>query len=603
MASASRTSPSPSTQSPSNTDTPASKRPAPEEEVQFVSSKPVKKRRTSLPNGPKPAASQQPDTTEVKGHKDPVMDQIHDASAPSNHERPSIPSSEAPMTPAIVTQGTLTPGMECFTFPQAQYPATTLPPHNSPVLSPKQLPLEASGSYSANIPMQQTMDIISFPDLFNPADFEGLGNPWELANWVPQPALMTPEAALNHRMLNPPSHLQPDAQALGPPSDYPMTLPSSMSSSQFCLSQTSLTDPSTSNVQQPQMSQDIQSIPPRETSPREEKEKTPPAPLNDAKPETPETPAPVALKGPATSEARKEIPLQSQGPHKPKLPCLICAKLRQQAMINQANGKGLNMDSPATTTAEHHFHLHSSHQPTLMGPGSGNVPGPASQMSFQYLNSPMGMMYANGVAPVNGALRPVSPYIMGGVLAQATNMPGANSMMAPAVQYTPVHNLQNTEATKRQNPGPAKKSMTTSSPAGKARAPAASKRKPPPNLIVDVAETCEEVFPFDEVAERHSVPRHRVVEVFSAIVQLPLLRCATDKRRSGKLAQTRMREFAKAKKESQVVGNASALGKHDAAHGQAPEKKLILPGVMELARNMPPLEYPGGAKQGFTGPW
>lgn len=596
MASTGKSSQSPRAQPLGQIETPT-KRLAPEDEVQFVSSKPVKKRRTSLPTGQKTAASQQPETTQPKSILDPPMDQRSDTSTPTIHEGPSVPPSEACMPSTTVARDTLTPGMEDFTFPQAQAMTATLPPQTSPILSPKQLPFEVNGPY-LGMPLQQNMDLMPFPDLFNPADFDGLGSAWELANWAPQPALMTPEAALSQKMLNPPPHLQPIAQALGPPSEYSMTLPSPIPSSQFSLHHMPLTDPMLSSGQQPEAMQNRLSTPPREQAPHEGKEKTPPAASCNIKPTTHEL---VAPQEPPTSEAKQENSAQPQEPHAPKPPCLICAKLRQQAMMNQANGgKGLGMVAPAVTAAEHHFHVHSAHPPPLMATNPSNAPAQASRMSFQYLNSPMGMMYTNGVAPINGAMRPIPPYLLGSVLAQTTGLSGANPMMAPAVQFAPMHSLQTPQATKRPASGPAKTPAATSSPTGKIRAPAASKRKPPPNLIVDVAETCEEVFPFDEVAERHSVPRQRVVEVFSAIVQLPLLRCATDKRRSGKLAQTRMREFAKAKKESQAAGGA---GKPDAAHGQAQDMKPILPGVMELARNMPPLEYPGGAKQGFTGPW
>ncbi|KAH7317751.1 hypothetical protein BKA65DRAFT_107587 [Rhexocercosporidium sp. MPI-PUGE-AT-0058] len=69
-----------------------------------------------------------------------------------------------------------------------------------------------------------------------------------------------------------------------------------------------------------------------------------------------------------------------------------------------------------------------------------------------------------------------------------------------------------------------------------------------PNMIVDVAETCQELFPFAEVAERHEVPIQKVFDTFSAIVQLPLLRNADDRRRHGSLGKRRMKEYRDAKK-------------------------------------------------------
>ena len=66
--------------------------------------------------------------------------------------------------------------------------------------------------------------------------------------------------------------------------------------------------------------------------------------------------------------------------------------------------------------------------------------------------------------------------------------------------------------------------------------------------IVDIAETCQDLFPFAEVAERHSVPIKKVFDTFSAIIQLPLLRNADDRRRHGSLGKQRMREYRDARK-------------------------------------------------------
>ncbi|PMD25788.1 hypothetical protein NA56DRAFT_655219 [Hyaloscypha hepaticicola] len=69
-----------------------------------------------------------------------------------------------------------------------------------------------------------------------------------------------------------------------------------------------------------------------------------------------------------------------------------------------------------------------------------------------------------------------------------------------------------------------------------------------PNLVVDIAETCQDLFPFAEVADRHSVPIKKVFDTFSAIIQLPLLGNADDRRRHGSLGKQRMREYRDARK-------------------------------------------------------
>ena len=68
------------------------------------------------------------------------------------------------------------------------------------------------------------------------------------------------------------------------------------------------------------------------------------------------------------------------------------------------------------------------------------------------------------------------------------------------------------------------------------------------NRVVDIAETCQDLFPFAEVAERHGVPTKKVFDTFSAIIQLPLLRNADDRRRHGSLGKTRLKEYRDANK-------------------------------------------------------
>ncbi|KAK7956157.1 uncharacterized protein PG986_005379 [Apiospora aurea] len=82
-------------------------------------------------------------------------------------------------------------------------------------------------------------------------------------------------------------------------------------------------------------------------------------------------------------------------------------------------------------------------------------------------------------------------------------------------------------------------------------------RKPSPNLIADVAETCQEKFPFEEVAKRHDTTVEKVADVFAAIIQVPLLRCPKDRRRAGRLAHERVKEYNKTKRELQEAAAAA----------------------------------------------
>jgi 3-deoxy-D-manno-octulosonic-acid transferase len=67
-------------------------------------------------------------------------------------------------------------------------------------------------------------------------------------------------------------------------------------------------------------------------------------------------------------------------------------------------------------------------------------------------------------------------------------------------------------------------------------------------MLVDIAQTCQDNFPFALIAKRHNQPIQKVFDIFSAVVQIPLLRSAVDARRSGKLGSLRMKEFGEMKK-------------------------------------------------------
>lgn len=88
--------------------------------------------------------------------------------------------------------------------------------------------------------------------------------------------------------------------------------------------------------------------------------------------------------------------------------------------------------------------------------------------------------------------------------------------------------------------------------------PQQPQQPPPPhqgkhaqNLFVDIAETVERIFPYAEVAARHGVAPSRVAEALSGVIMLPLIRCSSDKRRAGRLAQDRMREYRETKQTRQ----------------------------------------------------
>ncbi|KAK8080599.1 hypothetical protein PG997_008417 [Apiospora hydei] len=63
--------------------------------------------------------------------------------------------------------------------------------------------------------------------------------------------------------------------------------------------------------------------------------------------------------------------------------------------------------------------------------------------------------------------------------------------------------------------------------------------------------------PLEEVAKRHDTTVEKVADVFAAIIQVPLLRCPKDRRRAGRLAHERVKEYNKTKRELQEAAEAA----------------------------------------------
>ncbi|OHX00864.1 hypothetical protein CSPAE12_00442 [Colletotrichum incanum] len=118
------------------------------------------------------------------------------------------------------------------------------------------------------------------------------------------------------------------------------------------------------------------------------------------------------------------------------------------------------------------------------------------------------------------------------------------------------------------------------------------------HIIVDIADTCLNVFPFAEVAKRHNQPEQKVRDIFSAVIQVPLLRCPTDKRRAGKLGTVRVKEFNQAKKEVQAQQGNAGQPRQD-----SPNQMAYMPSAWDVAQFMGPSDVrPGGLPQ-CSGPW
>ncbi|KAE9576493.1 hypothetical protein CGCF415_v000565 [Colletotrichum fructicola] len=244
-------------------------------------------------------------------------------------------------------------------------------------------------------------------------------------------------------------------------------------------------------------------------------------------------------------------------------------------------------------------------------PSTANVPG-AAQTSMSSSTIQQHWPHMLGINPYANPMAGA----MYGPLLQQSMMAGPNSAFAlPQQQYphgmpaqqsaghmlpmapTSTQPVAPTYSSSQRNPY-----LQTPSSAKPAK-PAAPKATDPPQLttkhiIVDIADTCLNVFPFEEVAKRHNQPEQKVRDIFGAVIQVPLLRCNTDKRRAGKLGTARVKEFNQAKKDAQAQVS-SNQSKQDAM-AQGP----YMPSAWEMAQFMGPSDVRLGMfNNQFTGPW
>ncbi|KAI1157851.1 hypothetical protein F5B18DRAFT_137934 [Nemania serpens] len=283
-------------------------------------------------------------------------------------------------------------------------------------------------------------------------------------------------------------------------------------------------------------------------------------------------PSPRGSSRPSESHHHHNSPAHTQ-----KLPCQICSRLRHQAQYSRA--QGLPMVKAALPHLMPHLHYHPPYgqhlHPQMMTMPTSNM-------------HQIGPNFASVMMPING-----SPF-----------MP-LPSHPQPQPSPQQVISQQQKEAKRDKQPTPKQfKKMelpqtnqpksTTASPKAtpsSIKPPASliqpTYRKPSPNLIVDVAETCQEKFPFEEVAKRHNVPVDKVFDVFAAIIQVPLLRCPTDRRRQGKLATARIKEYNKAKED---------IHQHN-PEGDRKEAKV---NAVDIAQRLGRVGFPDGFTLGET---
>ncbi|KAI0399369.1 hypothetical protein F4802DRAFT_610919 [Xylaria palmicola] len=257
-----------------------------------------------------------------------------------------------------------------------------------------------------------------------------------------------------------------------------------------------------------------------------------------------------------------------------KQPCQVCSRLRHPAQLSGAQGIPMvNAALPPHFMPQLHCHpSYGQHlHPQMMTLSTGNM--------HQF-----GPNFTPVMMPVNtGSFVPLSSHPQHQPPPQAT--PLLHKGSEKGKQQTPERSI----AAQSPQISQLKNSVTGSSatPGATMRPPASliqpTYRKPSPNLIVDVAETCQQTFPFEEVAKRHNVPVDKVFDVFAAIIQVPLLRCPTDRRRPGKLATARIKDYNRAKKDLPCSNRDEGEGDRSAVADST-----------TIAQKLGPVEFPDG---------
>ncbi|KAI1105822.1 hypothetical protein F4804DRAFT_303124 [Jackrogersella minutella] len=258
----------------------------------------------------------------------------------------------------------------------------------------------------------------------------------------------------------------------------------------------------------------------------------------------PPLPRTEASRVPRTTSSK--TPLNVPRSDTAKHPCQVCIRMQHHANISQAQGLPM-----LHHTMSHHMipqmachppysqHLHP--QVMTMGPNGMHAFGPGFSPVMMPING------SNFAALPSHMTKPVQMNQQSNGTTLPSNSEKADDQPQPLSSPPPPPPppvIENDEYTTASNPVKPPSSLIQP-----------TYRKPSPNLIVDVAETCQEKFPFEEVAKRHNVPVEKVFDVFAAIIQVPLLRCPTDRRRAGRLATTRVKDYARAKKAIQETNN------------------------------------------------
>ena len=196
-----------------------------------------------------------------------------------------------------------------------------------------------------------------------------------------------------------------------------------------------------------------------------------------------------------------------------KQPCRICSHLRHHAQLSGPQGQPMINTGlvPPIIQSPHYHQSHGQHFYPQM------ITMPANGMHR------FGPGFTPVMMPVNNSQTGALPahqqpqHLPQQVVTQQKRGTEKDKPTAPepTPRKTPSSKAticKITEPAPNTTPSPSKPPASLIKPA--------TYRKPSPNLIVDVAETCQEKFPFEEVAKRHNVTVDKVFEIFAAIIQV-----------------------------------------------------------------------------------
>ncbi|KAK1729010.1 uncharacterized protein BDZ83DRAFT_569600 [Colletotrichum acutatum] len=277
-----------------------------------------------------------------------------------------------------------------------------------------------------------------------------------------------------------------------------------------------------------------------------------------------------------------------------KAPCRQCveARLRQQA-AGMAVNSGLPNGTNASTASQAPLPPSSMQQPwtNLLGLNpyhnamAGAIYNPLLQQSL--MAGPAGHF----------AVHPQQPHLGTGISPQ---QPAGHMFHLGPPSPVPQTPPYVTQQPLTQPSKPAVGATTSKTQAN--RAP--DTQPTTKHIIVDIADTCLNMFPFQEVAKRHNQPEQKIRDIFSAVIQVPLLRGPTDKRRAGKLGTVRVKEFTQAKKEVQAQkGNAGQQQMRQDSPNQNLSQMPYMPSAWDVAQFMGPSDVRLGALPKYSPPW